>query len=101
MMTLPFKYADTEFHVVMHFSYHLRVLHNYKFMSPTIRKRVLGHVCPVMTMFCPGIYLTSKKPSLFTIQIAKDLYMPHTDSKGSDQTVRMRRLIWALAGTTG
>ena len=57
-------------------------------------------MCPRKTQFSLGIHPVWSKPSLWAQWVAKDPRFLHADSKDSDQTGRMPRLIWVFAGRT-
>ena len=57
-------------------------------------------VRPVKTQISLGIRLVWSESSLGTHWVAKDPSFLHADSKDSDQTGRMPRLIWVFAGCT-
>ena len=58
------------------------------------------HLCPAKTQISLGI-CQSDQSSLCTQGVAKDPRFLHADSKHSDQTGLMPRLIWVFAGCTG
>ena len=57
-------------------------------------------VRPAKTQICLGICTVWSESSLFAQCVAKDPRFLHADSKDSDQTERMPRLIWVFAGRT-
>ena len=58
------------------------------------------HVCPAKTQISLGIGPVWSDSSLWAQWVAKDQSFLHADSKDSDQTGRMPRLIWVFAGHT-
>ena len=58
------------------------------------------HVRPVKTKISLGIHPVWSESSLCTQWVAKDPGFLHVDSKDSDQTGWMPRLIWVFAGCT-
>ena len=58
-------------------------------------------VRPVKTRISLGIHPVWSALSLCTQWVAKDSVLLQADSKDSDQTGRMPRLIWVFAGCTG
>ena len=69
-------------------------------MSHLVTKPTKWHVRPVKTQISLGIRLVWSESSLFTQWVAKDPSFLHADSKDSDQTGQMPRLIWVFAGRT-
>ena len=57
-------------------------------------------VCPVKTQISLGICSVWSESSLCAQWVAKDPRFLHADSKDSDQTGQMPRLIWVFAGCT-
>ena len=57
-------------------------------------------VHPVKTQISLGIHPVWSESSLCTQWVAKDPMLLHADSKDSDQTGQMPRLIWVFAGRT-
>ena len=55
-------------------------------------------VCPAKTQISLGIRPVWSEPLLCTQWVAKDPSFLHANSKDSDQTGRMPRLIWVFAG---
>ena len=65
-----------------------------------IRKCIFGHVRPTKIQISLRIRAVWSESSLRAVWIAKDAKSLHADNEDSDQTVRMRRLIWVLDGRT-
>ena len=57
-------------------------------------------VCPAKTQISLGICPVWSESSLCTQWVAKDPWFLYADSKDSDQTGRMPRLIWVFTGHT-
>ena len=55
---------------------------------------------PAKTQISLGIRPVWSEPSLCAQSVTKDPSFLHTDSEDSDQTGRMRRVIWVFAGRT-
>ena len=71
-----------------------------KKMSRLMTKQTKWHVRPAKTLISLGICPVWSESSLCTQWVAKDPGFLHADSKDSDQTGRMPRLIWVFAGRT-
>ena len=69
-------------------------------MSHLATKQTKWSVRPAKTQISLGIHPVWSEFSLSTQWVAKDPRFLHTDSKDSDQTGRMPRLIWVFAGCT-
>ena len=67
-------------------------------MSRIVTKPTKRHVRPAKTQISLGIHPVWSESSLCAQWVAKDLSFLHADSKDSDQTGRMSRLIWVFAG---
>ena len=63
-------------------------------------KPIQWHVRPAKTQISLGIRPVWSESSLCAQWVAKDPSFLHVDSKDSDQTGRMPRLIWVFAGRT-
>ena len=74
------------------------VLH--KNMSHLMTKPTKWYVCPAKTQISLGIRPVWSESSLCAQWVAEDPMFRHADSKDSDQTGRMPRLIWPFAGHT-
>ena len=69
-------------------------------MGLKIRKRTFGHVRPVKIQISLRIRAVWSESSLNAFWIAKDAKFLYADNEDSDQTARMRRLIWVFVGRT-
>ena len=69
------------------------------YMSRNVRKRTLG-MRPAKIHFSLRIRAVWSESSLVTFWTAKDVKFLHADNKDSNQTVRIRRLIWVFVGRT-
>ena len=65
-------------------------------MNRNYRKRTFRHVRPAKTQICLRIRAVWSEFSLGTFRIAKDAKFLHVDNEDSDQTARMRWLIWVF-----
>ena len=59
-----------------------------------VRKRINGHLRPAKIQISLRIYAAWPESSLEAFWIGKNSKFLHVDNEGSDQTVRMCRLIW-------
>ena len=64
------------------------------------RKRIFWHVCPTMTQISLRIRAVWLESSLSAWRHFASLTIQNATSEDSDQTARMRRLIWIFAGRT-
>ena len=64
------------------------------------RKRNFGHVRPAKIQISLRIRAVWSESSLSAFSIAKDTKILYADNEDSDQTARMRRLIWVFVGRT-
>ena len=71
-----------------------------KQMSRLMTKSTIWPVCPAKTQISLGIRPVWSESSQCTQWVAEDPMFLHADSKDSDQTGRMPRLIWVFAGRT-
>ena len=71
-----------------------------EFMSRNVRKRTFGHVHPAKIQISLRIGAVWSESSLSGFWIANDATLIHADNEDPDQTARMRRLIWVIAGRT-
>ena len=69
-------------------------------MTHNVRKRTFEHVRPAKNQIRLRIRAVWSESSLVAFRIAKDAKFLHADSEDSDQTVRMRSLIWVFVGCT-
>ena len=69
-------------------------------LSRLMTKPTKWHVPPAKTQISMGIRPVWSESSLCAQWVAKDHSFLHADSKDSDQTGRMPRLIWVFAGRT-
>ena len=69
-------------------------------MSQRMTKPTKWHVYPVTTQISLRIGQVWLETSLWTQWVAKDPSFPHVDSKDSNQTGRILRLIWVFIGCT-
>ena len=69
-------------------------------MSCLITKPTKWHVRPAKTLISLGICPVWSESSLCAQWVAKDPRCCHADSEDSDQTGRMPRLFWVVAGGT-
>ena len=67
-------------------------------MSHNIRKGTFEHVRPVKIQIRLRIRAVGSESSLGAFWIGKDAKFLHADNEDSDQTARMRRLIWVFVG---
>ena len=74
--------------------------HSQKQMSPTVRKHISGNGRPVKIQISLCIRAVWSESSLGALWIAKNTNFLHADNEDSDQTARMRRLIWVFIGRT-
>ena len=72
----------------------------YLHMSQCMTKPTKWHVCPVKPQISLGIHPFWSESLLCTQWVAKNPRFLHVDSKDSDQTGQMPRLIWVFAGRT-
>ena len=70
------------------------------YMSRNDRKRTFGKVRPAKIQIRLRICAVWSESSLCAFWIAKDAKFLHADNEDSDQTARMRRLIWVFVGRT-
>ena len=70
-------------------------------MSHWTTKTTKWHVRPAKTRISLGMPPVWSESSLCAVWVAKVVMLLHADSKDSDQTGRMPRLIWVFAGGTG
>ena len=75
----------------------LRSLRNL-YISLSVRKRTFGHVRPAKVQISLRICTVWSESSLDAFWIAKDAKFLHADNSDSDQTARMRSLIWDFVG---
>ena len=68
--------------------------------SCNVKKRAFRHVRPSKIQICPNVRAVWSESSLSAVWIAKDVKFFHVDNEDSDQTARMRRLIWFFFGCT-
>ena len=68
--------------------------------ATSCQKKTKWHVCPAKTQISLGIRPVWSESSLCTQWVAKDPSFLHADSKDSDQTGQMPRLIKVFAGRT-
>ena len=72
-----------------------------KYVSHDVGKRnTSGSVRPAQIQIRLRIRAVWSEPSLGAFGIAKDERFRHADNEDSDQTARMRRLIWVFDGRT-
>ena len=64
-------------------------------------KQTKWPVCPAMTQISLGIHPVWSESSLCAQWVAKDPSFLHANTKDSDQTGQLPRLIWVFAGHTG
>ena len=64
------------------------------------RQRTFGHVRPAKIQISLRIRAGWSESSLGAFWIAKDAKFLHADNEDSNQTARMRRLIWVFVGRT-
>ena len=69
-------------------------------MSCLMTKPTKWHMRPAKTQISLGIHPVWSESSLCAQWVAKDPSFLHSDSKVSEQTGRMPRLIWVFAGRT-
>ena len=69
-------------------------------MSRNVRKRTFVHVHPAMIQISLRIRAVWSESSLSADLIAKDAKFLHADNEDSNQTARMRSLIWVFVGCT-
>ena len=69
---------------------------NIMYMSRNVQKRTLVHVRPAKIQISLRIRAVWSESSLGVFWIAKDANFLHADHEDSDQTARMRRLIWVF-----
>ena len=65
-------------------------------MHRNVRKRTFGHVRPAKIQISLRIRAVWSESSLTGLWINKDAKFLHADNEDSDQTTRMRRLIWVI-----
>ena len=65
-----------------------------------VRKRTFGHMRPTKIQISLRIRTVWSESSLGAFWVVKDANFLHADNKDSDQTARMRRLIWVFVGRT-
>ena len=70
------------------------------YLSHLMTKLTKWHVRPAKTQISLGIRPVWSESSLCAQWVAKDPSFLHADSKDSDQSGRMPRLIWIFAGRT-
>ena len=96
------KKKNTQNHSQHYFFLFLIIL--IEFQVPVItandKKITKWHVRPAKTQISLGVRPVWSESSLCTQWVAKDPSFLHADSKDSDQTGRMPRLIWVFAGRT-
>ena len=68
--------------------------------SHNVRKRAVAHARPAKILISLRIRADWSESSLGAIWIAKDAKFLHADNEDSNQTARMRRLIWVFVGRT-
>ena len=68
--------------------------------SRNIMKRTFGHVRPVKILIRLRMRAVWSESSLGASWIAKGAKFLHADNEDSDQTARLRRLIWVFVGRT-
>ena len=71
-----------------------------KYFEPRHDKTYKMSVRPAKTQISQGIRPVWPESALCAQWVGKDPSFPHADSKDSDQTGRMPRLIWVFAGRT-
>ena len=71
------------------------------YLSQHMTKPTKWPVQPVKTQISLGIHPVWSESLLCTYWVAKDPKFPHFDSRDSDQTGRIPRLIWVFTGRTG
>ena len=64
------------------------------------RKRTIGHLRPAKIQISLRVRAVWSESSPGAFWIAQDAYFLHADNEDSNQTARMRRLIWVFAGRT-
>ena len=69
-------------------------------MSSYVRKRTFGNVCPAKIQIRLRIRAVWYESSLGAFRIADDAEIIPADNEDSNQTARMRRLIWVSVGRT-
>ena len=69
-------------------------------MGRKVRKRNFGHMRPAMIQISLRIRAVWSESSLDAFRIAKDEKCLYTYTEDSDQTARMRRLIWIFVDRT-
>ena len=75
--------------------------HNYNaipYMNRNVKQRTYGHVRPAKIKISLGIRVISSESSLGAFRIAKFARLFHADNENSNQTARMRSLIWGFVG---
>ena len=70
-------------------------------LSRHMTKPTKWYVLPAKTQMSLGFHPVWSEPSLCAQWVAKDPSFLHADSKDSDQTGQIPRLIWVFAGHTG
>ena len=73
---------------------------NWYYPSRNVMKRTVKHVLPAKIQISLRIRAVWSESSLGAFWIAKDAKCQHVVSEDSDQTPRMRRLIWVFVGRT-
>ena len=68
------------------------------YTNRNVRKRTFAHVRPVKIQISLRTHTVRSESSLGTFWIALDAKFLHADNEDSDQTARMRRLIWVFVG---
>ena len=66
------------------------------YLSRNVRKRTFRHVRPAKIQIRLRIRAVWSESSLVAFWIAKDAKFLHADNEDSDQTARVRRLIWVF-----
>ena len=69
-------------------------------MNRNVRKRTFGHVLPAKIQISLRRRAVWSESSLGAFWIANDAKFLQTDNEDSNQTARMRRLIWIFVGRT-
>ena len=68
------------------------------YLSPNVRKRTFWHVRPMKTQISLRIHAVWLESSLSAWRNFASLAIQNAPREDSDQTARMRRLIWIFAG---
>ena len=97
MKSVIISWAGSNFFQILHYHHNCLLCTKLSCFMTKLTKR---HVRPAKTQISLGIHPVWSESSLCTQWVAKDPSFLHADSKNSDETGRMPRLIWIFAGRT-